>query len=102
MAKRNFKINLSWTVAVIAIIAMLWPTVMPDQLTMHPSGRLIVWPAFAISGALMVLWLWAWAASLKSKAVSGPLALLSFLMTALPLYATFAQSWGCLRSVCFW
>ena len=101
MTGRTYKFDMRWALAAIAIVAFYWPMVMPYQFSMHSSGRLVVWPAFTLSGGLFALWVWIWIASLKSKSVPAPLALLSFLMTAYPLYVV-AQTWGCLTGECFW
>lgn len=101
MTERAVKIDKSWAVAGIATVAFFRPWVMPDQLTLHSSGRLVVWPAFAIYGGLVALWLWAWVASIKTTRVPRPLALVTFLMTAYPLFSV-SQQWQCLTGECFW
>lgn len=101
MTKRGVNINKSWAVAVIATVSFFWPMVMPYQFQTEASGRLVYWPTFALSGGLMALWFWAWLASLKAKTVPAPLAVVSFLMTAFPLYIV-AQQWRCLTGECFW
>jgi hypothetical protein len=101
MTERVINIDKSWAVAIIAIVAFFSPWIMPYQLTMHYSGRLVLWPAFAIYGGLLSLWLWAWIASMKTTRVPAPLALVSFLMTAYPLFIA-SQQWRCLTGECFW
>ena len=101
MTKRTLDINLSWAVAAIAIMAFLGPLVLPYQFTMHSSGRLVLWPVLALALGLMALWVWAWIASLKRKSIPASLALVTFLVTAFPLYSI-AQQWGCLTGECYW
>ncbi|MEJ6789549.1 hypothetical protein BrevBR_08495 [Brevundimonas sp. BR2-1] len=101
MTERAVNIDKSWAVAIIATVAFFCPWVMPYQVTMHYSGRLVLWPAFAIYGGLLALWLWVWIASMKTTRVPAPLALVSFLMTAYPLFIA-SQQWRCLTGECFW
>jgi len=101
MNKRIFNINPSWAVVVIAIAAFFGTQALPYQFTMHSSGRVILWPFLALALGLMALWVSAWISSFKREPVPAPLALLSFLMTTLPLYSV-AQQWRCLTGECYW
>ena len=101
MTGRTYKFDKRWALAAVAIVAFFWPMVMPHQFTMHSSGRLVVWPALALSGGLFALWVGVWISSLKLKSIPAPLLLVTFLMTAYPLYVV-AQSWECLTGECSW
>lgn len=90
-----------WGVALIGVCAFFAPLFYPSWFMMLPSGRLLVWPFFAVSVAMVCLWLIVWLHALRRKPVPLPLVLSSFVLTVFHLFG-FAPMWGCVIGTCYW
>ncbi|CAN5155320.1 hypothetical protein BH10PSE1_BH10PSE1_02650 [soil metagenome] len=95
------KARVGWVLAAIAAASFLSPFLYPRSWVLLDSGRLLLWPKYAVVAVLLAVWIAVWTASLKRVRAPLLLVLVTLMVTAWPLTGL-AFDWGCLSGGCDW
>ncbi|NBW06598.1 MAG: hypothetical protein EBR82_01060 [Caulobacteraceae bacterium] len=96
-----FKTHVGWTLTAIAVASLVILFFYPRSWVLLESGRLLLWPKYAVAAALLGVWLAVWVGSLKRDRASLLVVLATLAVTALPLLGL-ASEWGCVAGGCYW